>query len=315
MLGVPPGAGLLEVVDDRAFGNVVVQDGFGGEVYVALGETKAFPLKLDNVGQFNWRQEGETGDGPFRVPQKGMPKERATNFLQVTRVNTGIKWAFYYVEDQPRESLGGFLSSSGPPARPSASTAPQAAGTILQSPANAAADPVVSDLSVKQILEHTTSAAIKFKSFIDEAPERANQLCIAGGLLIMLKSFFGLLAFWDLARSPMVYVVNAYLMFFGFVTVVAEVQPDFAPMAHEKVERIQAWMYEWSLGLKELWGRGLFYIFQGTLALLSCTSLFSLGIVVGPGMMALGIYFLYLYQQCHPRGDDQSLPQDYIRLD
>merc|ERR1712113_1030568 len=117
------------------------------------------------------------------------------------------------------------------------------------------------------------------------------------------------------SSAPMVFVVNVYLLFFGLVTCISEVNSDVLPVVHVAIEHYQNWMHEWALGLTELWGRGLFYLFQGTLALVSSQSILSLGIIVGPYMIIMGIYFLYLYKQRHGKADDKPLPPqfDYIR--
>lgn len=63
--------------------------------------------------------------------------------------------------------------------------------------------------------------------------------------------------------EPIYYVVNAYMVFFGAVTMVTESDPSFITQLHDTLLPIQKWMYEWAKGLTMLWGRGLFYVFQG----------------------------------------------------
>ena len=52
-------------------------------------------------------------------------------------------------------------------------------------------------------------------------------------------------------------------MFFGVVTMVTESDPSFATQWHDYLLPLQQWMNEWAKGLTMLWGRGLFYVFQG----------------------------------------------------
>ena len=44
---------------------------------------------------------------------------------------------------------------------------------------------------------------------------------------------------------------------------VTESDPSFITQLHDTLLPIQKWMYEWAKGLTMLWGRGLFYVFQG----------------------------------------------------
>lgn len=52
------------------------------------------------------------------------------------------------------------------------------------------------------------------------------------------------------------------MVFFGVVTMVTESDPSFIQV-HETLTPLQKWMHEWAKGLTMLWGRGLFYVFQG----------------------------------------------------
>ena len=63
--------------------------------------------------------------------------------------------------------------------------------------------------------------------------------------------------------EPIYYVVNAYMVFFGAVTMITESDPSFITQLHDTLFPVQKWMYEWAKGLTMLWGRGLFYVFQG----------------------------------------------------
>merc|ERR1712187_101295 len=150
--------------------------------------------------------------------------------------------------------------------------------------------------TANSVINTAGQVAKSINTFLEAAPHQANLLCILGGILITINGVFGVMDIGTLASAPMVYIMNAYSILFGLVTVVSEARPEFAPFAHEHLERWQAFLHEWALVLKELWGRGLFYLFQGTLALSSCQSLFSLGIIAGPCMMILGVYFLCLYK-------------------
>eukprot|EP00929_Paragymnodinium_shiwhaense_P007598 TRINITY_DN111509_c0_g1_i1.p1 TRINITY_DN111509_c0_g1~~TRINITY_DN111509_c0_g1_i1.p1 ORF type:complete len:188 (-),score=43.30 TRINITY_DN111509_c0_g1_i1:187-750(-) len=128
-----------------------------------------------------------------------------------------------------------------------------------------------------------------FNKYIDEDNSRLNVLCFIGGAALVLNGAFGVLDVFDAMSEPIYYTVNAYQVFFGLVTCMSELHPKFVGAnAHSVLQHWQDWMHEWALGLTELWGRGLFYLFQGSLAVMS-SSLLSLGTAAGVYMMFLGL--------------------------
>eukprot|EP00930_Biecheleria_cincta_P035319 TRINITY_DN24298_c0_g1_i1.p1 TRINITY_DN24298_c0_g1~~TRINITY_DN24298_c0_g1_i1.p1 ORF type:complete len:176 (+),score=20.95 TRINITY_DN24298_c0_g1_i1:50-577(+) len=151
---------------------------------------------------------------------------------------------------------------------------------------------------------------LKVKSgldFVEQAPTRINMMCFCGGLAIILNGIFGVLNVFAVFDNTIYYVVNLYTVFFGVVTCITESRGDFQP-THDMVEATQKWMHEWAKGLTMLWGRGLFYIFQGTLAVLS-SGLISFGIFAGSYMMLMGMACVGLHFR--KRGPP---PEDYIRI-
>ncbi|CAK9083240.1 ATP-binding cassette sub-family B member 10 [Durusdinium trenchii] len=100
------------------------------------------------------------------------------------------------------------------------------------------------------------------QEYIEGAPHRIKVGCFAGGAAIVLNGFLSVIDVFDVFDEPIYYVVNAYMVFFGVVTMVTESDPSFIQV-HETLTPLQKWMHEWAKGLTMLWGRGLFYVFQG----------------------------------------------------
>eukprot|EP00913_Durusdinium_trenchii_P014888 g13963.t1 len=94
--------------------------------------------------------------------------------------------------------------------------------------------------------------------YIEGAPHRIKVGCFAGGAAIVLNGFLSVIDVFDVFDEPIYYVVNAYMVFFGVVTMVTESDPSFIQV-HETLTPLQKWMHEWAKGLTMLWGRGLFY--------------------------------------------------------
>eukprot|EP00931_Biecheleriopsis_adriatica_P107200 TRINITY_DN81540_c0_g1_i1.p1 TRINITY_DN81540_c0_g1~~TRINITY_DN81540_c0_g1_i1.p1 ORF type:complete len:171 (+),score=32.70 TRINITY_DN81540_c0_g1_i1:58-570(+) len=147
-----------------------------------------------------------------------------------------------------------------------------------------------------------------FHDFVEEAPHRINVMCFAGGAAIVLNGFLGVLDVFDAFDDTIYYVVNAYMVFFGIVTCVTESHSGLSPELHEKFASTQEWMHEWAKGLTMLWGRGLFYVFQGTLCILSSSNL-SLGVLIGAYLMVMGAVCINLHFRRR-----KEVPDDYIRI-
>ncbi|CAJ1426403.1 unnamed protein product [Effrenium voratum] len=160
----------------------------------------------------------------------------------------------------------------------------------------------------KSFNELAADKVAEFQKYIEATPHEINRLCFAGGLAIVITGIFGVIDIFDVFEEPIYYVVNAYMVFFGAVTVVTESHPSFASQLHETLLPLQKWMHEWAKGLTMLWGRGLFYLFQGTLCMLSA-SLLSLGLLIGVYMMVMGLVCLQIHYK-----RSKTLEPEYIRI-
>ncbi|CAE7941276.1 Abcb10 [Symbiodinium necroappetens] len=160
----------------------------------------------------------------------------------------------------------------------------------------------------------TSSKSIKdladeLDDYVERGPHRLNVLCFVGGAAIVLNGIFSVVDVFNVLSEPVYYVVNAYMVFFGAVTCITEARPTFAAQLHDTVQGVQRWMHEWAKGLTLLWGRGLFYIFQGAFCLLS-SGLLSLGLIIGAYMLVIGLLCLKVGYRRHV----QSTSADYIRI-
>merc|ERR1712226_812622 len=113
-------------------------------------------------------------------------------------------------------------------------------------------------------------------------------MCFGGGVALIVAGIFSLIQIFNIVSQPIYYIVNAYQVFFGVVTCITEMKEEFAGKFHTRLEHIQEWMHKWAKGLTLLWGRGLFYIFQGLLCTVSCFNGY-VGLLIGLYVMAMGM--------------------------
>jgi len=119
-------------------------------------------------------------------------------------------------------------------------------------------------------------AAQEIGKYIQEGPAGISILCFLGGLLTFVVGFFGLLDIVSGITEPFHYILHVYLTGFGLVAVMLEA--DTQSLGRYKVigrlgplfESWQMEVFRKAQFLTELRGRGLFYVFVGSLAVSQC---------------------------------------------
>jgi len=152
------------------------------------------------------------------------------------------------------------------------------------------------------------------QDIIEQAPHRIKLMCFFGGLAVIVNGIFGVLNVFGAFTNIIFYIVNFYQVIFGVVTCISELHPGFLGQGDhlpDLVDHFQRWLHEWAKGLTLIGGRGLFYIFQGSLVIVSSSAL-SLGLIVGLYMLAIGFLCISLHFKMHP--GHSSRQEDYVRV-
>jgi len=150
------------------------------------------------------------------------------------------------------------------------------------------ADPVMREAIRQQALHlggHAVVAArhyghkglMAFQDYVQQGPEGISTLCFVGGAATSVLGFMNVCNLFGTLTDPFHYILNAYMFAFGLATAVIEADTDrigmlVAPFDRlaEPVTRAQAWLHEECRLLTQLRGRGLFYLYQGTLMVTQC---------------------------------------------
>lgn len=117
-------------------------------------------------------------------------------------------------------------------------------------------------------------AAQEMHHWVQEGPAGISILCFLGGWATFIVGVIGLVSLNS--SSLFHYVLNAYLTGFGMVAILleADVEKCYSLKVIGKlapfVERYQHDIFDRAKFLTELRGRGLFYIFVGTLSVTQC---------------------------------------------
>jgi len=152
--------------------------------------------------------------------------------------------------------------------------------------------------------EGAATAYSELHSYIQEGPAGVSVLCFLGGLATTIVGFLGLLSVFSVVLSPFQYVLNVYLTGFGVISVLLEA--DVERIKDRRIiGRLAPWcqyyqqqVFEKAKFLTELRGRGLFYVFVGTLAVTQC--FLCLLFVVGMWNLTMGVFCLAMSLGINP---------------
>lgn len=125
-------------------------------------------------------------------------------------------------------------------------------------------------LLMKEALKTTASAVADLsgtvREYIQRGPEGVGWLCFLGGLVTVVFGVAGLIDIFSLLFGPIVYLVNLYQMVFGLMTCIIEAPIQWVEK-NARLTQAQAFVHKHAKFLTTFGGRGLFYLFQGSLAM------------------------------------------------
>lgn len=134
--------------------------------------------------------------------------------------------------------------------------------------------------------------------YVQEGPAGISMLCFLGGIATTFAGLVGILNIGNGLTSPFSYLLNGYLTLFGVVTFLLEA--DMESFKNMKVlgrlapfvDQYQIEVFNRAKFLTELRGRGLYYLFVGSLAITQC--FFCLLFLVGAWNVLMGVLCLLM---------------------
>jgi acyl-CoA-binding protein len=116
-----------------------------------------------------------------------------------------------------------------------------------------------------------------FGEYIQQGPKGASTLCFVGGIATSTVGLMYVTGFLKAVTDPLHYLIYLYMFAFGVATTCLEADPDrigMMPFPFDSLAgpltRGQAWLHAEVRLLTELRGRGIFYLYQGTLMSTQC---------------------------------------------
>ncbi|CAJ1420023.1 unnamed protein product [Effrenium voratum] len=173
---------------------------------------------------------------------------------------------------------------------------------------------LVSELS-GGVLSTTKDMAGMVSEYIQRGPEGVGWLCFVGGAASVVLGLLGFLDIAGIVLNPLQYLVNAYQTGFGLVVCVLEAPPEWM-RSNARLQKAQRFIHDFAKFLTTFGGRGLFYVFQGSLDLTLDT--YSLTFLVGCYMCCMGavniaMQYGLIPEQCR-RDPAPDVARDYIHI-
>ncbi|EER05505.1 hypothetical protein Pmar_PMAR011530 [Perkinsus marinus ATCC 50983] len=150
--------------------------------------------------------------------------------------------------------------------------------------------------------ERVTAAAEVINKRIHTGPDSIRVLAFLGGVAVTATGALNVLSPSEVLHRPVIYLLNLYQILFGVITCLLEADPKYL---HKY--GVQERIHEYAYFLTQLWGRGLFYLFQGSIALMHLTILY---IIVGLYMAVIGVLSLSLLRYNKDGGEADQTSQE-----
>jgi hypothetical protein len=128
------------------------------------------------------------------------------------------------------------------------------------------------------------AGAGELNEYVQKGADALAILAFLSNGLVMVCAIIGMLGLGDILFSPIHYVVNVYQVFFALCGCALESQDKWVQQVHQLAEA-QKYIFTYAKFLTKLWGRGVFYVFEASLAILHENTLYK---VVGALMLAVG---------------------------
>merc|ERR1719379_3402182 len=110
------------------------------------------------------------------------------------------------------------------------------------------------------------AGAAELHDSIQKGADALSILALLANLFVLFCAVFGMIGIGDIIFSPIHYIVNIYQVFFACCACALEF-PDNKVEQVPYVAEAQKYIFQYAKFLTKLWGRGVFYIFEASLAM------------------------------------------------
>lgn len=146
-----------------------------------------------------------------------------------------------------------------------------------------------------KVVQYAGQAGAMLVAQIEQGPAGVRVLAFLGGLASCVVSALHLINPFGLLTGTVVYVLCFYQMLFSLTTMLFEAQPEWIQRVGGGVDTYQDMLIRKSKFLSEALGRGLFYVFQGSLWLSIAGMADVMELACGAYMVFVGILNILMH--------------------
>jgi hypothetical protein len=125
----------------------------------------------------------------------------------------------------------------------------------------------------------------ELNDYVQKGADALAILSFLANLLVFVCAAIGILSIGGLIFSPIHYIVNIYQIFFASCGMALESQDKWVEQV-EQIAQAQKYIFQYAKFLTKLWGRGVLYIFEASLAMTHGALMYN---VVGAIMLVVGV--------------------------
>lgn len=198
---------------------------------------------------------------------------------------------------------------------------PEYAGAAKDQVVAWAKDPAV-QAKAKEVasraLDLVAGAGSRFMNELEQGPAGVRVLAAIGSLASVANAVFSVVNVVGAFTHVILYTISVYQLIFGLTTFLFELPPTWLETIQDKT-RLPISSYQDMLMtnckfLSQVCGRGLFYIFQGTLWLAFASMTELLDLAVGFYLIFMGVIHIAMYFGIVPQTVSEKMRQGYRQI-
>eukprot|EP00931_Biecheleriopsis_adriatica_P084097 TRINITY_DN577_c0_g2_i1.p1 TRINITY_DN577_c0_g2~~TRINITY_DN577_c0_g2_i1.p1 ORF type:complete len:255 (+),score=58.67 TRINITY_DN577_c0_g2_i1:73-837(+) len=224
---------------------------------------------------------------PDSVKQQVMQDPKVQAAIKEQAMKAGTDAATALKDPKVQEQILNTLKEKGP------EYASAAKAKIMEF----ASDPEVqrqAKMYANQAGQYALNAGGALVAQIEQGPAGVRFLSFLGGCASVANGVLGLLDIGRIIGHPVLYVLSFYQMLFSLTTMLFEAPPEYVAKV-PGLNGYQDMLMEKAKFLSETLGRGIFYIFQGTLWLAFASLAHPLNLAVGLWMVFVGFLTVLIH--------------------
>merc|ERR1719460_1841515 len=132
------------------------------------------------------------------------------------------------------------------------------------------------------------AGATELNEYVQKGADALAILSFLANVLVVVCAVIGMLSIGGILFSPIHYIVNTYQVFFALCGCALESQDKWVEQV-EQLAQAQKLIFQYAKFLTKLWGRGILYIFEASLAMTHESIVYD---VVGAIMLVVGVVTL-----------------------